>query len=54
MIHPEFANQIHNANRIIGIDGKLKEIIDFLKMYQDDDFIPGLLIRIIIDKLEKL
>lgn len=47
---PELINEIHNSNRILNIDAYLKEIIDYLKQYQDEH--PA--IKTAIEKLENI
>lgn len=52
-IEPELVNEIHNSNRILHIDGKIKEIVDYLKNWKNETP-PDEVIETVIDKLEKL
>ena len=33
---PEVVNEIHNSNLILNMLGKIKEVIDYLKMYENE------------------
>ncbi len=52
-IRPELVNEIHNSNRILHVDGKIKEIIDYLKNWKGE-VPPDEVIEITIEKLDKL
>ena len=50
---PELANEIHNSNRILKMDSKVREIIDYAKQHTFDGE-AGDVLKTIIDKLEEV
>lgn len=51
---PELTREVHVSNLVLKIDARIKEIIDYAKMYQNDEAIPAEIIKTIIHKLEKI
>ena len=53
-IDPALVNEIHNSNRIIQMDGKIKEVIDFLKNWKEEKVPPDEVISMAIEKLDTI
>ncbi len=53
---PEYASELHSSNRILGMDAKIKEIIDYSKGELTDIEDPRMrkILQLIIDKLDKI
>ena len=51
---PEFVNQVHNSNRILRMDAKIKEVIDYLKNWEEENYPPEHVIKTAIEKLENV
>ena len=47
---PEFVSELHSSNRVLRMDARIKEIIDYLKMYENEH--PA--INTAIEKLDKI
>ena len=52
--NPEYINQIHNSNRLIKIDGKIREVINYLESYKNEIIIDKEIILTAIKKLYEI
>ncbi len=48
---PELIRDVDISNRILKMDSKIREVINYLEMYQNDENISPEILRIAIDKL---
>jgi len=51
MCKPELSREIHVSNLVLHMDAKIHEVIDYLKMFQDDENISPDVLKLAIDKL---
>ncbi len=51
---PELTNEIAVSNLVLRMDAKICEVINYLEMYQNDKSISPEILKIAIEKLDKI